>query len=124
MNSSSFKSTKKYQDYLNQLVEYAHEDWLGFSVISPKVARIAEEGASFEDMLPIFRKLVSDLLDAGASLGDFASSPGLPFVAWAGTKEENLATMEIKLRELGEMPMSGDIGWIFFQQAKDEAKGE
>jgi hypothetical protein len=111
MHSLSY-SQEKYEEYLAFLIGYARDDWLGFSVISPKVARVAADDASLEELILVFRKLISDLLDAGAKIGDFADTEGAPFVGWPGTKEENLAKMETEIRKLGKLPMSGDVGWI------------
>jgi hypothetical protein len=104
----------KYQDSLEYLIDYACEDWVGFSVITSDVAYIGESNASLTELIPLFRKLVSDLLDAGAKIGDFADTEEAPFVAWPGTKKENLDKMETEIRKLGKFPMSGQIGWITF----------
>jgi hypothetical protein len=105
----------KYQDSLEYLIDYAREDWVGFSVITSDVADLAGRNTSLEERIPVFRKLISDLLDAGAKIGDFADTEGAPFVAWPGTKEENLDRMETEIRKLGgAMPQSYDVGWITF----------
>jgi hypothetical protein len=104
----------KYQDSFDYILDYAREDWVGFSVITGHVASLLDEHASLEELIPFFRKLVSDLLDAGAKIGDFADTEGAPFVAWPGTKEENLDKMETEIRKLGVMPQSADVGWITF----------
>jgi hypothetical protein len=112
-SDSSFET--EYRDSLEYLIDYAREDWVGFSVITGDVADLAGSGTSLEERLPFFRKLVSDLLDAGAKIGDFADTEGAPFVAWPGTKEENLDRMEEEIRKLGgAMPQSNDVGWITF----------
>jgi hypothetical protein len=108
MKITEWEPAKKYQDYLEYLVDYAHEDWLEFSVISPKVARVAADDASFEELILVFRKMISDLLDAGAKIGDFAVSEGAPFVGWPGTKEENLASQE-KMNEI-EQKLTDSLG--------------
>ena len=114
MNDNLSLDEKEYQDAYDYLLDYTHHDWLGFSVISGDVGFLASGRVSFEARIPVFRKLVSDLLDVGVSIGDFENSEEAPFVAWKGTKEDNLVRMENEIRKLGKMPMSGDIGWLFF----------
>jgi hypothetical protein len=105
---------ERYQDSLEYIIDYARVDWVGFSVITGHVAALFDDNASLEELMPAFRKMVSDLLDAGAKLGDFADTEEAPFVAWPGTKEENLERLEREVRELGDLPMSNQIGWITF----------
>jgi hypothetical protein len=114
MMKESAYSREQYHKVLEFLLDYAHDDGLGFSAISPEVAALAGRGTSLEDRIPIFRKIISDLLDAGAAIGDFADTEGAPFVPWPGTHDEHLDRVEGEIRALGTLPMSGDIGWIFF----------
>jgi len=114
MMDNNLDLEEKYRDAYDYLLDYAHEDWVGFSVISGHVASLTGSGVSLEARVPVFRKLISDLLDAGVSIGDFESSKEAPFVAWKGAKEDHLARVVKEIRELGKMPMSGDIGWLFF----------
>ena len=111
---SAFWESDLSKDYVEYIVGYAREDWLGFSVISPKVARLARDDAPVEDMIPIFRRIISELLAAGAEIGDFADTEGAPFVPWPGTCNDQFARVEQAIRQLGVLPMSGDVGWITF----------
>jgi hypothetical protein len=106
--------SERYREHLAFLIDYASEDWLGFSVVSPRATGLIGRESTLEQRLIILLQIVSDPLDAGAKIGDFAVSEGAPFVGWSGTKKENLAKMETEIRKLGKMPMSGDVGWITF----------
>jgi hypothetical protein len=107
-------SQEKYRNHVSFFLDYAREDWLGFSVINPRIVNLIGREATFEQKISMMITIVSDLLDAGAKIGDFADSEGAPFMAWPGGKEESLARLENEIRALGDLLMTGDVGWITF----------
>ncbi|PWK64548.1 hypothetical protein BCL76_115192 [Streptomyces sp. CG 926] len=101
-----------YRREVDYLVRYAHDDWLGFSVISGSVGSMLGRGASFEEQLGLLLRIVCDLYDAGVRAGDLTESPTKPFLAWPAGRAEALARIAAEVRASCRLPDSGDICWF------------
>ncbi|WP_432010732.1 hypothetical protein [Streptomyces cucumeris] len=102
----------KYGEEFNYLLEYAHEDWVGFSVISGAVAGILGKGAGQPQLREMAIRLIGDLYDRGVRAGDLTSSDTHPFTPWGATKAETLDRIRSEMAKLPGLPDSGDICWF------------
>jgi hypothetical protein len=101
-----------YRRELEYLVQYAHDDWLGFSVISGSVGSLLGRGASFHEQLTLLLRIVGDLYDAGAQAGDLTQSDQEPFLLWRMEKDDVLARIAAEVRPHSRLPDSGDVCWF------------
>jgi hypothetical protein len=97
---------------LEYLIQYAHDDWLGFSVISGSVGSLLGRGASFQEQLTLLLRIVGDLYDAGARAGDLTESTREPFLPWHMEKAEVLARIAAEVQPHSRLPDSGDVCWF------------
>ncbi|MFI9002066.1 hypothetical protein [Streptomyces sp. NPDC053541] len=97
---------------LDHLVAYAHDDWLGFSVISGAVGTILGRGAPAADQVELLLRLVGALYDAGARPGDLTDSAEEPFRPWPLERAEALERIAAEVRALPGLPDSGDVCWF------------
>jgi hypothetical protein len=97
---------------LDYLIQYAHDDWLGFSVISGSVGNLLGRGASFQEQLTLLLRIVGDLYDAGARAGDLTESTREPFLPWQMEKAEVLARIAAEVQSHSRLPDSGDVCWF------------
>lgn len=102
----------KYEDEFKYLLEYAHDDWLGFSVISGAVASILGKGASQSQLRELAVCLIGDLYDRGVRAGDLTSSDAHPFAPWGTAKGGTLDRIRSEMAKLPGLPDSGDICWF------------
>ncbi|AEM87128.1 hypothetical protein [Streptomyces violaceusniger] len=100
------------EEEFKYLLEYAHDDWLGFSVISGAVASILGKGASQSQLREMTVRLIGDLYDRGVRAGDLTSSDAHPFAPWSTTKGETLDRIRSEMAKLPGLPDSGDICWF------------
>lgn len=105
-------SQDAYRRELEYLVQYAHDDWLGFSVISGSVGSLLGRGASFQEQLTLLLRIVGDLYDAGARAGDLTESTREPFLLWRMEKAEVLARIAAEVQSHSWLPDSGDVCWF------------
>ncbi|MBT2407535.1 MULTISPECIES: hypothetical protein [unclassified Streptomyces] len=101
-----------YRRELEYLIQYAHDDWLGFSVLSGSVGSLLGRGASFEEQLGLLLRIVGDLYDAGARAGDLTESPQEPFLPWRAEKAEVLTRIAAEVKTSSRLPDSGDVCWF------------
>ncbi|MGW5422687.1 hypothetical protein [Streptomyces sp. NPDC003943] len=101
-----------YRSELSYLAQYAHDDWLGFSVVSGSVGSLLGRGASFDEQLTLLLRIVGDLYDADARAGELTESPEEPFVPWRLEKADTLARIATEVRRLSRLPDSGDVCWF------------
>lgn len=101
-----------YRGELDHLVRYAHDDWLGFSVISGAVGTILGRGASAGARVELLLRLVGALYDAGARPGDLTESEDEPFRPWPLERAAGLARIAQEVGELPGLPDSGDVCWF------------
>lgn len=101
-----------YRRELEYLIQYAHDDWLGFSVISGSVGSLLGRGATFQEQLTLLLRIVGDLYDAGARAGDLTESTRDPFLAWRMEKAEVLARLAAEVQAHSRLPDSGDVCWF------------
>ncbi|MFJ8010961.1 hypothetical protein [Streptomyces sp. NPDC096339] len=101
-----------YRRELDYLSQYAHDDWVGFSVISGAVGSLLGRGASFEEQLVLLLRIVGDLYDAGARPGDLTESEQGPFLPWKSDKAGALARIAAVIDADSRLPDSGDICWF------------
>ncbi|MBU3866371.1 hypothetical protein KN815_20560 [Streptomyces sp. 4503] len=94
------------------LLEYARNDWLGFSVISGAVAGELGKGASHTQLIELAVRLIGDLYDRGVRAGDLTSSDAHPFAPWGTAKGETLDRIRSEMAALPGLPDSGDICWF------------
>ncbi|WP_432588346.1 hypothetical protein ABVG11_25540 [Streptomyces sp. HD1123-B1] len=99
-------------DEFRYLLEYAQNDWLGFSVISGAVAGMLGKGASQPRLMDMTLRLIGDLYDRGVRAGDLTSSDAHPFAPWDATKGETLHRIRSEMAKLPGLPDSGDICWF------------
>ncbi|MCZ4096208.1 hypothetical protein G3I60_23645 [Streptomyces sp. SID13666] len=105
-------SAEQYANELDYLVRYAHDDWVGFSVISGTVGGLLGRGATMDRQQELALRIVGDLLSAGARAGDLTASDETPFAAWEGNPAEVLARIAAEVRAMPGLPDSGDICWF------------
>ncbi|MFD9220172.1 hypothetical protein ACFWDI_09175 [Streptomyces sp. NPDC060064] len=101
-----------YRHELEYAIQYAHDDWLGFSVISGSVGSLLGRGASFQEQLTLLLRIVGDLYDAGALAGDLTESTREPFLPWRMEKAEVLARIAAEVQPQSRLPDSGDVCWF------------
>ncbi|MFF4445952.1 hypothetical protein [Streptomyces sp. NPDC001502] len=101
-----------YRRELEYLIQYAHDDWLGFSVVSGSVGSLLGRGASFEAQLGLLLRIVGDLYDAGARAGDLTESTREPFLQWRADKAEVLMRIAAEAEPHSRLPDSGDVCWF------------
>ncbi|MGN9792647.1 hypothetical protein ACTMTU_16330 [Streptomyces sp. OZ13] len=101
-----------YRRELEYLVQYAHDDWLGFSVITGSVGSLLGRGASFQEQLTLLLRIVDDLYDAGARAGDLTGSAQGPFLLWRLEKAEVHARIAAGVGSHSRLPDSGDVCWF------------
>ncbi|MFF2785269.1 hypothetical protein ACFVT6_00595 [Streptomyces sp. NPDC058049] len=101
-----------YRRELEYLIRYAHDDWLGFSVVSGSVGSLLGRGASFEVQLGLLLRIVGDLYDAGARAGDLTESASEPFLPWRADKAEALTRIAAEAEPQSRLPDSGDVCWF------------
>lgn len=101
-----------YRSELAYLARYAHDDLLGFSVVSGSVGSLLGPGASFEEQTTLLLRIVGDLYDADARAGELTESRGEPFLPWHLEKADTLARIATEVRRLSRLPDSGDICWF------------
>lgn len=97
---------------IGYLLEYARDDWLGFSVISGAVAILLGKGATRQELTSVTLRVVGDLYDRGVRAGDLTASEVRPLSPWHADKQETLDRIELAMRKLPGMPDSGDICWF------------
>ncbi|MFF5778874.1 hypothetical protein ACFY7Y_18240 [Streptomyces virginiae] len=105
-------SQEAYRRELDYLIRYAHDDWLGFSVVSGAVGGLLGRGASFEVQLGLLLRIVGDLYDAGARAGDLTESTSEPFLPWNADKAEALTRIAAEVEPQSRLPDSGDVCWF------------
>ncbi|MCX4825710.1 hypothetical protein OG883_38895 [Streptomyces sp. NBC_01142] len=101
-----------YRRELEYLIQYAHDDWLGFSVLSGSVGSLLGRGASFQEQLTLLLRIVGDLYDAGARAGDLTESTRDPFLPWRMEMAEVLARLAAEVQSHSRLPDSGDVCWF------------
>src|SRR4051794_12386007 len=101
-----------YRRELEYLSQYAHDDWLGFSVVSGAVGSLLGRGATFEEQLGLLLRIVADLYDAGARPGNLTQSEQDPFLPWNSDKSGVLARIAAEVDAHSRLPDSGDICWF------------
>ncbi|MFW0796548.1 hypothetical protein AAFP30_22255 [Gordonia sp. CPCC 205515] len=106
------ESTGAYQENLDYLVDYAKDDWVGFSPIVGAATSLVRSAYSRESATDMVLALISDLLDQGVQAGDLTDSDEKPFVPWVLTKSEVLERIRADMVALPELPDSGDICWF------------
>lgn len=101
-----------YRRELGYLIQYAHDEWLGFSVISGSVGSLLGRGASVQEPLMLLLRIVGDLYDAGARAGDLTESTREPFLPWRVKKAVVLARTAAEVKRHSRLPDSGDVCWF------------
>ncbi|MFC9293855.1 hypothetical protein ACFTWH_08810 [Streptomyces sp. NPDC057011] len=101
-----------YRRELDYLSQYAHHDWLGFSVVSGAVGGLLGRGASFQEQLALLLRIVAELHDAGVRPGDLTESDQDHFLPWNADKAAALARIEAEVDAHSRLPDSGDICWF------------
>ncbi|GAA3125071.1 hypothetical protein [Streptomyces goshikiensis] len=101
-----------YRRELEYLSRYAHDDWLGCSVVSGTVGGLLGRGAPFEEQLALFLRIAGDLYDAGARPGDLTESERDPFLPWTTDRADGLARIEAEVGAHRRLPDSGDVCWF------------
>lgn len=101
-----------YRNELDYLIQYAHDDWIGFSVVSGSVGSLLGRGASFEEQLSLLLRIIGDLYDADVRAGELTESTEEPFLPWRLEKADALARIAAEVRHLSQLPDSGDICWF------------
>lgn len=100
-----------YDEDLEYLLDYAREDWVGFSVVNAVAGRIVGRDAGFQALKSAMLTVIGDLLDRGAVPGDLMK--GEPaFSPWPGTKAQRLSRIEAEVESLGRAPCTGEVAWI------------
>lgn len=100
-----------YDQELDYLTEYGSQDWVGMSVLAPVAVAEAGRGATFDAQIEKLLLLVEELIERGIVPGDLTDADP-PFVPWPGGRKEVLARLESAVRELGELPDTGEICWL------------
>ncbi|MFD9035563.1 hypothetical protein ACFVZW_31140 [Streptomyces sp. NPDC059567] len=106
------KNQDAYRGELEYLIQYAHDDWIGFSVVSGSVGSLLGRGASFEEQLTLLLRIIGDLYDHGVRAGELTASTEVPFLPWPLEKADALARIAAEVRRLSELPDSGDVCWF------------
>ncbi|MFF7649162.1 hypothetical protein ACFZCY_04770 [Streptomyces sp. NPDC007983] len=101
-----------YDAELQYLLQYARDDWVGFSVISGTVASLLGRGASRQELMNMTLRIIGDLYDRGVRAGELTASDAHPFSPWPVAKEGALDRIQSEMRKLSTMPDSGDICWF------------
>ncbi|WP_051832899.1 hypothetical protein [Streptomyces katrae] len=101
-----------YRRELEYLSQYAHDDWVGFSVVSGAVGSLLGRGATFEEQLALLLRIVAALYDAGARPGDLTESEQDPFLPWNADEAGALARIAAEIDAHSQLPDSGDICWF------------
>ncbi|WP_328945698.1 hypothetical protein OG259_33915 [Streptomyces sp. NBC_00250] len=101
-----------YRSELEYLTRYAHDDWIGFSVVSGSVGSLLGRGASFQEQLTLLLRIIGDLYDAGVRAGELTESAAEPFLPWPLEKADALGRIAAEVRHLSQLPDSGDICWF------------
>lgn len=101
-----------YERELQYLLDYARDDWVGFSVISGTVASLLGKGATRQELVSLALRVIGDLYDRGVRAGDLTSSEAHPFSPWSTEKQGTLDRVESEMRKLPGLPDSGDVCWF------------
>lgn len=102
----------RYRDELEYLTRYAHDDWIGFSVVSGSVGGLLGRGAPFDAQVDLLLRIIGDLYDAGVRAGELTESAEKPFLPWRLEKAGALARIAAEVRRLARLPDSGDVCWF------------
>ncbi|MBT2441809.1 hypothetical protein J7E93_17165 [Streptomyces sp. ISL-36] len=97
---------------MEYLVQYAHDDWLGFSVVSGSLGSLLGRGASFQEQLALLLRIVGDLYDCGVRAGELTASTCEPFLPWRMEKADVLARIAAEVQQQARLPDSGDLCWF------------
>jgi hypothetical protein len=101
-----------YAEDLSYLATYVRDDWLGLSVVTGTAAKLLGDDYDPDQERALSLRIIADLLDLGAQVGDLSADPERPFVSWESDKEHTLARIDAQWQALGHSPESGDICWI------------
>lgn len=104
-----------YDQVVSHLTRYARGDWLAVEVITSSVRDCFDHQPSFAEVRPLAIRAVSDLLRAGAKVGDVAGANyDWCFVPWAIPSDQAIVRITHALEERDSYPEPGDIGWLTF----------
>jgi hypothetical protein len=110
-----------YQQELEYLLEYARQDWLGFSVISGTVGSLLGKGAPWSELRSLTLRIVVDLYRDGARPGALTASDSHPIGYWNTDEAGLVRKIDQALEAKGELPDSGDICWFTVPSAEEIA---
>ncbi|MGH4016954.1 MAG: hypothetical protein ACRDSL_24100 [Pseudonocardiaceae bacterium] len=103
---------QQYQETIEYLDHYVHNDWLGFSVLVGSAGELLGPRADEESYQDLVLRMVDDLLSCGAVAGDLTDKDEEPFQPWPLDRPATLARIRNEMAALGRLPDSGDIGWL------------
>ncbi|MCA1217784.1 hypothetical protein [Streptomyces sp. 8L] len=101
-----------YSEELSYLAAYAHDDWLGFSVLVGSVGTLLGKGHTAREQTRLLPRIVGDLLARGAAAGDLTDDLDQPFEAWGTGTVETVSRIAGAIDGLGRLPESGDVCWF------------